>query len=611
MAPYHVEEDIIEDSEPEREATRRAPKPKSAYQSPSESTSRFTKHTSTQKRDNARMAPMSIIEISDDSLTVPQSQKPQGEQCRGHESISIIDITSSSISSPLSILKPVKTTNKPTDLHSSSVNQKDAEEDDLLSDDELPSLGLARFSFNFHSRSKQVSRPFSTSVSVTNSIPSIPNPTNDSKSISKRKASRNGPRFSDDFSDEELARLLRCVACDIRWTVRKTASQKVAHIQSCSKKKGFTEDTVRQLIRKELVVTPLNPSDKGKRKASPDSEAQPKTILAEIVQDAAPKKRTKRQDVVMTIKSLGETRAAILDKAQTVFAQSSSTFRALHSSEYISHTEGSSGIPPPSTPEFGSSHLARTTGSKQPMFHSFTTPENHHNLVFPILSPILDPTSTAPPHVLATSDVSNKATVITTPKKSTLTVTPLVYLSSSSSGTTPNSPKLPRDYQSSRSFSPVHAEEPEVDCPQQDDVYLHYLPPPVSASSKPALLWGDQDGLSVSCDTPATTVAPNILDLRSKSNTSPSKRKRKPTSRRGVEYQFDDDWEQQIRDNILADNELHMRILRYEPIPFQTFLEHSPINDVKSNGKLKAALKQFLDKQAIHFYDEETMGRRR
>ncbi|KAL0067570.1 hypothetical protein AAF712_005285 [Marasmius tenuissimus] len=591
MAPREIGDDFVEDSEPEREAIRRAAtRPVQVRKSKSPPPVTKSLHATRNPTFARDTSPISIIEISDDSITTSQ---PKGSNTPriDAEFSSILELSSSSLSSILPI--PRTKNNASNGVPTTPIKPN---EEDLPSDDELPSLGLGKFTFNptkaKGTAMRPSTRPFTTSATASlDSVNSLAD-TKNARKNSKKKIGA-GSRLSDDLSDAELAQLLKCVACDVRWTVRKSASQKVAHIQSCAKKSGLTDETVLTLIRDELAQTPIAPLDKGKGKAPP--ETQPTTILAEIVQDAAPKKRARRQDVAATVRSLGETRSAILDRAQCR--------ERYHPRERFK--------PPPATPEFGASYLARTRGSKQSIFGSPSRLDDHEGPIFPTLNPISMPL----PNVLTVSDASNKDVSMATPKKSTSNDTPLVYLSSSSSDSSPMYPTATKEYQDSTFSRPRSRLDSDINLeyPQdQDDVYLHYspppTPPPIHDSTIPTPLWDDGH-------IPVDTPAPCTPVSKTKSNTPLAKttKKRRKQAPKGSEPepQFDEAWEEQMRSKILANKELHLRILRFEPIPFKTFLDFTVGSEATASGKLKLSLRQFLDKQAIIFYDEENMGRRR
>jgi hypothetical protein len=136
----------------------------------------------------------------------------------------------------------------------------------------------------------------------------------------------------------------------------------MVHIQSCAKKNSLTDETVRILIRKELDTVPahnLKAKGKGKVQATPElSEPGPqKTYLEDIVNDAAPKKKGKRPEVLKTVKSVTETRNVILDRARSL----------LRPVEDVQSVPTRYGVPqgpnnttgPPSTQSFGQSALAQ------------------------------------------------------------------------------------------------------------------------------------------------------------------------------------------------------------------------------------------------------------
>lgn len=94
----------------------------------------------------------------------------------------------------------------------------------------------------------------------------------------------------------------------------------------------------------------------------------------------------------------------------------------------------------------------------------------------------------------------------------------------------------------------------------------------------------------------------------SSDRTAPEKKKgsRTKTSSK-VAHQFDEKWPLHMMRNIMQDSNLHLRILRYEPIHFDVFLEIA-IRYAPSSGKLKRHLRTFLDDQAIIFYGEAKAG---
>lgn len=65
---------------------------------------------------------------------------------------------------------------------------------------------------------------------------------------------------------------------------------------------------------------------------------------------------------------------------------------------------------------------------------------------------------------------------------------------------------------------------------------------------------------------------------------------------------FDDAWAERITKSITADRNLHLRILRYEPINFDVFIQLTAHESGAASGKFKFHLRALLDKLAINFY---------
>ncbi|KAG2108096.1 hypothetical protein BD769DRAFT_1693386, partial [Suillus cothurnatus] len=96
--------------------------------------------------------------------------------------------------------------------------------------------------------------------------------------------------LSNDFSHAQLASLISCVSCNLKWTSTKTASQKVIHIENCAKKKFLSDETVPMLVRKE------------------------KTVDNEVSRT----KKSRRPQILGTVRSLPETRSSIMGRVRAV-----------------------------------------------------------------------------------------------------------------------------------------------------------------------------------------------------------------------------------------------------------------------------------------------------
>jgi hypothetical protein len=214
-----------------------------------------------------------------------------------------------------------------------------------------------------------------------NSGPSMKNPSSRPGPSPKRsstviESSANAPpkrktavkhQFSVDFSHVELAKLTKCVSCNAQWTTRKTAAQKIKHVQSCAKKHSFNDETIRFLIRKEIdsVVEYVGKaSDKTrKRKASvpPAHSPVPRTFYEHVVTDAAPRKKGRRAEASESVRSVITTRNAILDRARVVLDSVS---------EYPTEVGISSPVQMPSIGIDSFGHGNHPTSSTQPFGQS-------------------------------------------------------------------------------------------------------------------------------------------------------------------------------------------------------------------------------------------------
>lgn len=217
-------------------------------------------------------------------------------------------------------------------------------------------LDLARYTYtNPRSPSASiVSRPSISQVPSEVSRHTSSNPTN-----IRRLACH---RFTA-VGNSDLARLPKCVSCELYWTSRKTALQKMKHMEMCAKKNKLEDDTVITLIRMEL----MNADDRGTSNSKqPGVETKPNTVtlLESAVQKAAPNKRRRRLEVIGTVKQLSDTRQQILNRARLLLQSQPSV---VEQADVLSN----SSIPRPASPPlltqpFGESILAQKYQDKLP-----------------------------------------------------------------------------------------------------------------------------------------------------------------------------------------------------------------------------------------------------
>ncbi|KIK67985.1 hypothetical protein GYMLUDRAFT_36793 [Collybiopsis luxurians FD-317 M1] len=591
LARRKIDEEVVEDSEPEREAQR--------------------------------LVSNSVIDISDDDSPL--------------RNVSVIEISDSSCELPA---EPLPQSQKPTGRYFIDLGDYDS---DSELDMTLPQLRLAKYAHvntNIPGPSKPKSAPslatriMSTSARTIPVVKPLP--------LKKPAAVTLAQRLNDDFGDT-LSRLLGCVSCDLTWTTRKSTTQKVTHMRSCAKKHGITDDTLVVLVRKAIDNVPTIQS-KGKGKAKDVEDGAPKTFFDDVMLDAAPKKRGKRPEVVATVKQVEETRDDIMSKARAIVAKGDAHTRAIREHKLGQYGDFLSDLSPSSTPRFGKSALAKRPGiQSRSMFHndgrespelspSISSPKSvsiHDSRAIsqPLSSP---PTQTMLPdgnetvymltdagaHSLKTPSKTKQPTV----EKSCSPTHPIYIYSSSSPispatskvSKAPSSPPLtpsPQKPVSSTSLNhPTSSPDEEDFYPsdnemgQLDEAYLHYEPALTLSKHLPKSL----------------KLSPREYKSSDRSSRKPKSRSSSPAAprRKGMAIEkpaFNEEWTNELKKKILQDRMLHLRILRFEPLPLHIFL---PMAETSANGsssaKLKLHLRDFLDKQGINFYDAEgPKGRRR
>ena len=134
------------------------------------------------------------------------------------------------------------------------------------------------------------------------------------------KVERRSRSFQPDskVTNLDVGRLLRCVSCDVQWTVRKNVAHKSTHMTACARKKGINPSTLQLLIEKELVKLRHTKTNDKKQPCSEPAIAAPQTYLETVVAEAQPRRKQRRTDVVGTLQPISQTRAAILDRAKAL-----------------------------------------------------------------------------------------------------------------------------------------------------------------------------------------------------------------------------------------------------------------------------------------------------
>ena len=220
------------------------------------------------------------------------------------------------------------------------------------SDDELDeTTSRMRSQLNRFAFSKLTPTPLSRTPSLASCRPPTP-PADKIRHADKTSRTKDTTALVG-FSERQLVPLRKCVSCNIAWTTRKTAVQKMSHIRTCARKMKIMDETLKDLISKELDSLPPEdvPKTKGKRKKAQLSEdTPPKTLLDDVVGDPQVTRVRKRQVTASSsVKDVTETRDVILDKARQLLHQSLDTVPRENALR-----------PPPQTQAFGESRLKNT-----------------------------------------------------------------------------------------------------------------------------------------------------------------------------------------------------------------------------------------------------------
>ncbi|KAL7282457.1 hypothetical protein ACG7TL_003928 [Trametes sanguinea] len=524
-------------------------------------------------------------------------------------------------------------------------------------------------------------------------------------------------RFVDDFSDAQLSRLLKCVSCDLTWTVRKTVLQKMKHIQSCAKKNALNDETVKTLIRKELDSLPPVASTSKSSPSSSTPAATPvlDTLLEDVLKDVGKKKPGRRPQVLQTVKSIDETRNIILDKARTLLQGSSSSRSGSVVEDGLSTTEDVE--VPPTTQVFTKSSIATRANPREDAQANTThlyapsklaaQASRLHGGVVRIGAEIaahsdISPLTQASIQVdaAAFSEVPSEhgedmppATQVFAPSRFTslretgalrrvVTATvdvpmedPIsihdtdednIGVSSPQRPASPRSPPSPNEnpHGPSKHRSPTNVVSPEQASPRSSpgerspspatDDRLPGPPPQELDYNFNAYddydhqwnewmndVWDEEDGACLHYVPEAEGAGPSRVQEREEEKTAsprlhrlapipedipgpsgtrahlpssepPAKKKRRKKAAASEESDAEaaktsdisqDEINAKMKEAIFKDEALHLRILRYEPIHFDVFLQMAiDLGIPAKRSGLKGKVRAFLDQKAIHFY---------
>ncbi|KAF9653385.1 hypothetical protein BDM02DRAFT_3182909 [Thelephora ganbajun] len=430
-------------------------------------------------------------------------------------------------------------------------------------------------------------------------------------------------RFAADFTDEDLSRVLKCVSCNDRWTVRKGAAAKMRHIQSCAKKNGIGDEIVKRLIQAELEV-PEEPKPRQK----PKSSGVTNTLLEDTLWDTGKTKNKKKQvQRTTTLHNPAENREAILAKARSLLREpeisnlsqdeglmdllrkSDSTMDRIQMFDFDA--------PPPATQEFGRSKLGQKTSSAMLS-------------VLPDDSPKMSTTSRL-------ADTANKGRCLDLFTGEEVDTRSPISIHSSIDVSFERLSLEPLDFHKGDAQSD---HDTEVSW-RNDSGILHYN------QREDDLIWDSDERIHdhttihfnpnredrplpqkplLPLHTPVPTYTSsatrNSMQLTPQGPTRQGKERKAAKSRSRTKEadvrsnnttqlieMVDAELKSKMLNVIREDDELYHRILRYDPIPLEIFLALAVTLDLPTRG-LQSKVTKFLDEQAVHF-QAPTSGSRR
>ncbi|KAL5527433.1 hypothetical protein ACEPAG_6224 [Sanghuangporus baumii] len=143
------------------------------------------------------------------------------------------------------------------------------------------------------------------------------------KGTLSRQGSVKAAAFYLGFSERQLKFLSKCVSCGLKWTVRKSAANKVSHMRTCAKKSRFTEETMNVLLSREIKAG-FEKAGKADTIDKRAEEPPSKTYLEHVVKENAVLRPAKRQkEFPSTVKAISESRDDIRNRARTILGRPS------------------------------------------------------------------------------------------------------------------------------------------------------------------------------------------------------------------------------------------------------------------------------------------------
>lgn len=307
---------------------------------------------------------LDVIEImdSDSEPGTPSGESPQVDEVLAprfeYASIAASQPLAPRISSPLVAMNLVSSL--PLDVLIAPTSEGDSA--NHISPRPARALQISHLAFaSKHAPKSSTSRLPSTSRD-TLPVPDIPKKKPASSRLKKALS-----ELSPDFTEGEIEHVLKCIACDARWTARKSAAQKVQHMRMCCKKAFYTQETIDVLLRKAIQDAAEAPPKPNKTPAAAGPPPASPTLFTEFNPAEAKKKRGRAATIKTTVTSVLDTRSEILNRAQLFLQQDSESPEGREAAPLVTQQFGSSKLgaaqhtnsslvadePPPATQQLG------------------------------------------------------------------------------------------------------------------------------------------------------------------------------------------------------------------------------------------------------------------
>ncbi|KAL5488008.1 hypothetical protein ACEPAI_6116 [Sanghuangporus weigelae] len=323
--------EIVEDSEPEREEYRKRRKEESRRRKGQLKTMEVIELTDSDSHDSVILDTQLVSNCDDGSRQTSRHERSvyaemmtpdlSGNSRRESTTTSTLFVGTAGASAAGTVIQAGF-----PDSQTQRVTRDESDASNIEAEERTNRMRTKIGSFVF-SASSQTSSIAGTSSRISQKAAHMIGPT---KGTLSRQGSVKAAAFYLGFSERQLKLLSRCVSCDLKWTVRKSAANKVSHMRTCAKKARFTEETMDVLLSREIKAG----FEKARKADTIDKRAEeppPKTYLEHIVKENVVLRPTKRQkEFPSTVKAISESRDDIRNRAKTILGRPSFGQTARH-----------------------------------------------------------------------------------------------------------------------------------------------------------------------------------------------------------------------------------------------------------------------------------------